>query len=248
MNRVLLILFFFVILCMHDVIGVECVAHRGFISDCHENTIEAIRAACNAGADRVEVDVRMLADNTLVLFHDKMVGEVEVSKLSYKQLQDLTQSYHVPTLEEVFVLFPDKHLWLLDLKSNEPLFVKQLLKILSDKPSLIPDLIFQSKNISLLNVLSNRLDNPRLFYVTSLNRRGVLQYPPNPNILAVMLKTCNISGVSAKGRQFVTQEYVDAFRNMGLDYYVWTINAKDRMVYYISLDVDGVITDFPDLW
>ena len=250
MNRLFIIICEVVIFFIHalDVTGVECVAHRGFVSGCHENTIEAIRAAWDAGVDKVEVDVRILADNTIVLFHDKSISEIEVSTLSYDKLQELTVGYHVPTLAEVLAIFADDKRWLLDLKSDSPELVNQLLIILDDKPLLMSHLVFQSRYFSLLGELSNRLETPRLLYVTSLKRSRMMNRVPNPYVLAGLMKASGISGVSAKGRQFISREYVTAFKDVGLDFYVWTINDKGRIEFYKSLGVDGVITDYPNLW
>src|SRR5262245_4017798 len=49
---------------------VEVIAHRGFSGIAPENTLAAIRAALEAGADRVEVDVLVTRDGVPVLLHD----------------------------------------------------------------------------------------------------------------------------------------------------------------------------------
>ncbi|MEE1941823.1 glycerophosphodiester phosphodiesterase [Streptomyces sp. TRM 70361] len=50
--------------------GVTAVAHRGHPYRERENTLASVRAALAAGADAVEVDVRLTADGTPVLLHD----------------------------------------------------------------------------------------------------------------------------------------------------------------------------------
>jgi glycerophosphoryl diester phosphodiesterase len=50
--------------------GVLAVAHRGHPYRERENTLPSLRAALAAGADAVEVDVRLTADGTPVLLHD----------------------------------------------------------------------------------------------------------------------------------------------------------------------------------
>jgi len=47
------------------------IAHRGYAARYPENTIIAIEAAINAGAEFVEVDVQLASDGTPVLFHDR---------------------------------------------------------------------------------------------------------------------------------------------------------------------------------
>ncbi|MBQ2758084.1 MAG: hypothetical protein IJF31_06305 [Clostridia bacterium] len=45
-------------------------AHRGLSATYPENTMEAFRAAVEAGVDQVETDIRITADGALVLIHD----------------------------------------------------------------------------------------------------------------------------------------------------------------------------------
>lgn len=50
------------------------VAHRGASSTYPENTLEAFRGALDAGADAVELDVRLTADGVPVIMHDPDVA------------------------------------------------------------------------------------------------------------------------------------------------------------------------------
>jgi len=47
------------------------IAHRGFSGIAPENTLAAVRAAIEVGADMVEVDVTMTADGHVVCLHDE---------------------------------------------------------------------------------------------------------------------------------------------------------------------------------
>jgi glycerophosphoryl diester phosphodiesterase len=53
---------------------VEIIAHRGFSARAPENTLSALEAAIQAGADSVEFDLQTAACGTPVLFHDPMLG------------------------------------------------------------------------------------------------------------------------------------------------------------------------------
>lgn len=60
---------------MHDPFGVrgdvEVIAHRGFSAEAPENTVIALVAGVEAGADAVEFDVHAAGDGTPVLLHDE---------------------------------------------------------------------------------------------------------------------------------------------------------------------------------
>lgn len=52
----------------------EIIAHRGFSAAAPENTLAALRAAIDAGADALEFDLQVTADGEPVLFHDDTLG------------------------------------------------------------------------------------------------------------------------------------------------------------------------------
>jgi len=47
------------------------IAHRGESFDAPENTLVAITLAWERGAKAVEIDIRLTADNEIVVIHDK---------------------------------------------------------------------------------------------------------------------------------------------------------------------------------
>ncbi|UYG01529.1 glycerophosphodiester phosphodiesterase family protein [Halomonas sp. GD1P12] len=70
------------------------VAHRGYSAAAPENTLAAVRAAFDAGATWVELDVQLLGDATPVIWHDQDVrrcsdGRGELSKLSLQSARAL---------------------------------------------------------------------------------------------------------------------------------------------------------------
>ncbi len=93
------------------------IGHRGTPTDLRhtENTLPAVVAAFEAGADGVEVDVRTTADGVLVLAHDPDRGRVlgtgvgtgpvvaETHTAALRALR-LPGGAHVPTLDEVLDL------------------------------------------------------------------------------------------------------------------------------------------------
>jgi glycerophosphoryl diester phosphodiesterase len=81
------------------------IAHRGASRAFPENTPAAFEAAVRAGADMVELDVRLTADGTLVVMHDPdvartTVGSGLVSEMTLAEIESL----RVPTLREALEL------------------------------------------------------------------------------------------------------------------------------------------------
>lgn len=112
--------------------AMELTAHRGFSARCPENTMAAFRAAADAGADCIELDIRETADHVFVVCHDESLARTTgvccpVSSLCYWEIAELDaggwfspafQGEHLPALEEVLALAKQREIRLnLEIKS-----------------------------------------------------------------------------------------------------------------------------------
>ncbi|MHC0434082.1 glycerophosphodiester phosphodiesterase [Streptomyces sp. O3] len=84
--------------------SVTAVGHRGDPYRVRENTLASLRSALDAGADAVEVDVRLTRDGVPVLLHDATLKRLwghdrPLDRLSAAELRGLTGG-GVPTLAE----------------------------------------------------------------------------------------------------------------------------------------------------
>lgn len=96
------------------------IAHRGDLVQAPENTLPAFTRALSAGADGVELDVRLTRDRRLVVFHDRNLdrtsnghGPVDHRTLTEIRSLDVGSWFDaafkgetVPTLDEVFEALP----------------------------------------------------------------------------------------------------------------------------------------------
>ncbi len=108
-------------------------AHRGFSEKYPENTMEAFRAALEAGVDEIETDVRTTADGELVLIHDETVdrttdGTGKVCEMTLAELKQLDAGVKksaefagakIPTLRELFELVKEHPTLTLDIELKE---------------------------------------------------------------------------------------------------------------------------------
>lgn len=84
------------------------IGHRGAPYAHRENTLASLRSALEAGADAVEIDVRLTRDGTPVLLHDATLDRLwghdrPLSSLTFGKLCELT-SGGVPTLRDALAL------------------------------------------------------------------------------------------------------------------------------------------------
>nr|WP_241154354.1 glycerophosphodiester phosphodiesterase family protein [Staphylospora marina] len=121
-----------------------------------ENTIPSMKAAFEAGADLVELDVQPTTDGTFAVFHDWVLecrtnGKGVTREHSMAELKKLDIGYGytadggktfpfrgkgigmMPSLDEVFREFPDQPL-LIHVKSEDPAEGKMLAEFLSKLP------------------------------------------------------------------------------------------------------------------
>ncbi len=114
-------------------------AHRGTTTGAPENTLAAIRWASDFGADFVETDVRITADDRLVLMHDAEVnrttnGRGRVRELTLGEIRrlDAGGGERVPTLDEAMILLSDRpQRLLLDVKADEPEMTSRLVEVVA---------------------------------------------------------------------------------------------------------------------
>ncbi len=96
--------------------------HRGFVArDVPENTLASVERALRAGADGVEVDLRLTADGVPVLHHDAHFRRTagDSRHLSGLRLSELPRIGHarVPTLNDLLDLTGRRGRLVLELKS-----------------------------------------------------------------------------------------------------------------------------------
>lgn len=106
-------------------------AHRGNKVACPENTLAAFQHALEDGADIIETDLHLTADDVFVCIHDATVdrttdGTGPVAGMTLAELKGLSAAYgrpeyeaeRIPTLAELVALLPDDVALGLELKTD----------------------------------------------------------------------------------------------------------------------------------
>ena len=106
--------------------GPLVVAHRAGAALGPENTLEALEASIQAGADMAEVDVRLTRDGVPVLLHDESLlrtagADRAIEDTDLAQLEELEEEtgHEIPTLEELFQAAGGRIILMLDLKPGD---------------------------------------------------------------------------------------------------------------------------------
>ena len=221
----------------------EVIGHRGAGGLAPENTLDAIGAGLAAGADGVEIDVRLSADGVPVLMHDLDVdrttsGSGRVAEVT----SDALHSLGVPTLEDVLAILPSERRLIVELKGTpweaghdpaEPL-ARAVGEMLA--PRTAPRLTVSSFNPIALDVFRS---------VAPVISTGVLTGPAfdlDSNLSAVIDGDHNECHVPA---EVLDRGFVDRAHAAGRLVVAWTVNDPGTVRTLSGWAVDGVITDDP---
>ena len=210
------------------------IGHRGAKGYCPENTIESFQKALDLGCDGIELDVHLSKDNVLVVIHDDTIDRTTtglgfVCNFTSSKLLKLG----IPTLEKVVKLVNKKAIINIEIKDEKGIF-------------------------KVLEFLKKHNSNLHLFQVSSFNwsvLETISQY--NPNIFLGVLTENSIEEAVSFAKKInahsinpyfklLTIEKVPLIQENGLKIYPWTVNQLEDIIFVKSLNVDGIISDFPD--
>jgi glycerophosphoryl diester phosphodiesterase len=210
------------------------IAHRGFHLNFPENTLEAFEAAIRLGLDGIEMDVQETADNSFVVFHDDATEGMAIKKMALSQIMgiSLDSACKIPTLEQVLDLCRKRVKILVDLKKVHSLVsLLVILKKEAGSESIIA-VSFSKELISAISFLAPTFETA-LITAYSL---------PNPVKLAI---AAGAKGIVAR-HPSVNLKLVEKARGSKLSIYAWGCADIKAAQKVMKLDVDGIITDFPD--
>jgi glycerophosphoryl diester phosphodiesterase len=215
------------------------IGHRGAAGYEPENTLKAISKAIALGADLVEVDVQRTSDGHLVIIHDKRVdrttdgtGYVSAMTLAEVRNLDAGEGQPVPTLTEVLALTQRRVGLILEIITEG--IAEQVCAQVREYRFNSPLIYASFLHAELLKV---RAAEPLAKTMTLLE--GV---PITPTSFAMEAKA-SVVGLASDS---LTASFINALHSAGLQIFVYTVNDPLDIRWVKSLEVDGIISDFPD--
>ncbi len=210
--------------------------HRGSHSSDPENSIEAVKAALAAGADGVEVDLRLTADNEVLLSHDPLVGRTPLCELTRaRRLSDPVLG-RLDTLDDLLVHGGDQ-LYNLELKPDPggraEHFVDTVLEKLGPRSN-SPEILFSSFDWSMMEIM--KLRSPDSNVALLVNYATPLR--------AAIGRACEfgLSGVNIHRRR-ATAHSLDTISKYGLSVAVWTVDSQSEAINLSYHPVTVIITN-----
>jgi glycerophosphoryl diester phosphodiesterase len=232
--------------------GFKKIAHRGASGHYPENTRLAFAKAIEAGADMIELDCQLSRDGHVVVFHDEHLKRTAGTRGAVWN-KDLDQLKNL-----------DIGRWRKKSFSGERILtLEEALEVLAGKVDLCLEIKNYPKSLSgielkILFILSH-YDYLDRTIVSSFDYRclgRVRELAPEAS-LGLICGSAPKQDPFEPARQLAatslhvqkslaTREFLAAAWEDGLDVHVWTVNDLRDMEAFISMGVQGVISDFPE--
>ena len=229
-------------------------AHRGFSGEYPENTLLAFEKALEVGCEGIEFDVHFSKDGELVIIHDEAVDRTSdhkglVRDYTYEELCQMNFAYpakygdkygfqRIPTLREYLELVRDQN----------------ILTNIELKTGIYPYPGIEKAVYDMLKAfhLEDRV------IISSFNHHSVMRMKAlDPEIPCGFLSETWI----LEPGQYVSSHHVEAYhpgfymlndeeatdlKAHGCQINTWTVNEVADIQNMIRLDVDGIISNYPD--
>jgi glycerophosphoryl diester phosphodiesterase len=228
------------------------IAHRGASLQAPENTIAAFCLAADLGADAIEMDAKLTADDRVVLHHDLRLerttngtGRVKSWKLNEIKQLDAGEKFDVsfrneriPTLEEVIEAVGDRLLLNIELTNYASPF--------DALPDIVVRIIRQYGIQG--SVLISSFNPKALLRVRKIEPEiqcGLLIKSSEPRCLRRLLRIVVAHDAVHPSFGILGQNEMEEYKRSGKRVFVWTVNLYEDVIQMLRLGVDGIITDDP---
>ncbi|GEM_PF-1306362 len=223
-------------------------AHRGGAGEAPENTLAAFSRALGIGTG-IEMDIRLSADNVIVVIHDASVdrttnGTGNVSDMSVSQLKSLDAGSYfssgyagetIPTLNEVFAYFtsqaPADAFMSIDTKVEDATLYAGLVALL-DQYALFDRVYIEVSSTTVADEI-RAIDSRVLLAVWRVDGQAIeaaSDYPDFERIHAPAGQLTLFETVRAADKTFAL-----------------TVNSADTWNQVRGVPIGGIITDYPGL-
>lgn len=228
-------------------------AHRGASGYAPENTLEAFGKAIDLKADGIELDVQMTKDGQLVIIHDETVNRVsdakgwvkdytweEIKKLNVNKKFPEYGAARIPALEEVYCLMKDTELMInVEIKSGIVFYenIEEKVMELTKKMGLEERVLYSSFNH--YSVLKLKKLNPsvRTGFLYEDGYIGMPEYAVKHGVDALHPALYNLQ----------YPNFIKDCKERNIAIRAWTVNEKKYMKMLCENEIEGMITNYPDI-
>jgi glycerophosphoryl diester phosphodiesterase len=217
------------------------IGHRGAAGHEPENTLLSLNKAVELGCDMTEIDVHVCKSGEVVVIHDEEVfrttnGTGFVSQMTLDELKSLDagKGEKIPTLKEVLKTLKGRIQLNIELKGEgTPIPVH---RILENSGWSKDEYLLTSFNWNMLDEYRELDRQARLGPLAHINAFHAARY-------AVKIDAYCVNPLHHLCRKtFITKTH-----KKGLKIFPWTVNDPLDIEKMKDYEVDGIISDYPDL-
>lgn len=222
------------------------VAHRGAFKKNHfpENSIAALREAIRLRCTGAEFDVRMSADDMLLINHDPHYAGLDIEKTAYQKLAaaKLSNGETLPTLREYLLEGMRDNSSTQLVLEIKPSASKERGKLIAEK---VMNLVKELKAEKMITYIS--FDYDILKRLEELDKTAITQYL-NGDVSPLQLKADGIDGADYHFSVFKKYpEWIGEAKKAGVILNAWTVNEEADMRWLLSQKFNFITTNEPEL-
>lgn len=206
------------------------------------------------GADGIELDVQLTKDGELVVIHDERIDRTsdgsgwvkdftyaELAKYNFNKTHPEYGVEKIPTLKEVYEWIKSTDLTInVEIKTGEVFYSKIEERVLemAERMGVAERVIYSSFNhytVQKIKQLNPQVKTGMLYCDGIVNPAGYADEVLKADALHPALYNLQYPG------------FMEACRELGKKVHVWTVNEEADMRYVLELQVDAMITNYPDV-
>lgn len=218
------------------------VGHRGAAGMAPENTMEALAAGVESGADMLEFDIRLTKDGVPVLVHDFHTLRTErkaslINRSTLAQLRYRTRKNPIVTLEEALDAYFGKIVLNIEMKTKA--VCRVAMESIKDK------YIKTAKDWDNVLISSFHASALKLARNISPDANLALLHGQNPFLFVAYTRSLKLSAVGFH-RLYINPLALEVAKKAGLFTYAYTVDRPHAAYLLARQGLDAVVTDHPD--
>ncbi len=211
------------------------IAHRGFTRNFPDNTLESFRAALELGVDGVEFDVQETADGAFFIHHDDDISGRLIAGMTSEEVQQtrVKGMYSVPTLQQTLELLGHSPILIVELKQ-----IRSLDKFLETLRSYadVTHTVIVSFDAGLISRLAELAPDVMRAVITNTGVKKADEITKSTHSMAI--------GMSCRD---LNSDVIERLHKDGTMVFVWDCTDAETVHRALEFDIDGVISDVPDV-
>ncbi len=220
------------------------IAHRGYSERYPENTLLAFQKAVGAGADMIEMDVRLSRDQRVVVCHDSSLRRLfgakgKIAKLTLAMIQKRSGGA-VPLLADVLNALRGKTRFYVEVKTE---------RLGRKARDLLVENVWETLRAGGVSkdCLVASFDYRVAQKVRGLDAKawcGFICARARALRIARVHRFAHVNAVCPH-RQLLTSRLVHALKDKGLQLFPWVLDTPAQRAQALALGVDGIVTNNP---